>query len=89
MTALSKNNGIKPAITIVGDFNRISKPIIKNWPNAPKRNPIVTALGEPNPKVAATSIPGTAPGKMVFEIPWNDCVNSSTKVLTPNCKIAK
>ena len=59
-------------MTIVGDFNKISKPIIKNCPKAPNKNPIVTAFGEPKPKVAATSIPGTAPGKIVFEIPWKD-----------------
>ena len=74
---------------ITGDFNKINNPIIKNWPKAPNKNPTVTALGEPNAKVAATSIPGTAPGNKVFEIPVKLSVNSDTKVLTPSCKIAK
>ena len=86
---MSKKTGINPAITIVGDLRRINNPIAKNCPRAPNKKPIVTALGEPNPNVAATSIPGTAPGKNVFEIPWNDCVSSPTKVLTPSCKIAR
>lgn len=76
-------------MTIVGAFRTMSSIIIKNCPNAPNRNPSVTAFGDPNAKLAATSIPGTAPGKSLFAIPWKDSVNSATKVRTPNCKIAR
>ena len=89
IAALSKNNGINPAITIVGEWKINNKMIIVNCPNAPNKKPIVPALGEPKPKVAATSIPGTEPGNHLSEIPVKDSVNSLTNVRTPNCKIAK
>lgn len=89
MIVLLKNNGIKFVIMIVGDFNRISKLIIKNWFNVLKRNLIVIVLGELNLKVAVMLILGIVFGKMVFEIFWNDCVNLLIKVLMFNCKIVK
>ena len=90
MAALSKNIGINPAITIVGEWKTNSKMIIKNCPRAPNMNPIVAALdASPNPRVAATSIPGTEPGSQRSEIPWKDSVSSATKVRTPSCKMAK
>ena len=73
----------------VGDLTKIKTPINKNCPKAPKKKPIVTAFGEPNAKVVATSIPGTAPGNKVFEIPVKLSVNSDTKVLTPSCRMAR
>lgn len=89
MIVLLKNNGIKFVIMIVGDFNRISKLIIKNWFNVLKRNLIVIVLGELNLKVVVILILGIVFGKMVFEIFWNDCVNLLIKVLMFNCKIVK
>lgn len=89
MIVLLKNNGIKFVIMIVGDFNRISKLIIKNWFNVLKRNLIVIVLGELNLKVVVMLILGIVFGKMVFEIFWNDCVNLLIKVLMFNCKIVK
>src|SRR5699024_5245517 len=89
IAALSKNNGINPATTIVGDFNKISSIIITNCPNAPNKNHTVTAFEEPKAKVAAISIPGTAHGNDEYEIQLNESINSATKVRTPNCKIAK
>ena len=69
IVALSKNTGINPAIITTGLFNSISVIIARNCPAAPNKSPIVTAFAEPNPKVAAQSIPGTAPGKSLVEIP--------------------
>lgn len=80
---------MKPAMMTTGDLTKIKRPIIKNCPKAPKRKPSVTAFGEPNANIAATSIPGTAPGSKVFEIPVKLSVNYETKVRTPSCKIAR
>ena len=88
-TALSKNNGIKPAIIIVGEWQIISAPIAKNCPNAPNKKPIVTAFCSPKANVAATSIPGTEFGKIVSLMPVKLSVNSPTNVHTPSCKMAK
>ena len=87
--ALSKKSGIKPAMIIVGEWNRSKAPIARNWPNAPNKNPIVTALGSPNAKVAATSIPGTEPGNSRSEMPVKLSVSSPTKVRTPSCRIVR
>ena len=61
----------------------------RNWPSAPNRKPIVTALGAPKPKVTAQSTPGTEPLRSFDEMPWNELVSSVTKVRTPSCRMLR
>ena len=73
----------------IGDLNISNSAIEINWATVPTKNPNNTALGDPNPYVAAQSTAGNDPGKILFEIPWNDTVSSDTNILTPVFNIVK
>lgn len=89
MIVLLKNNGMKLVMMIVGDFNKISKLIIKNWFKVLNKNLIVIVFGELKLKVVVILIFGIVFGKIVFEIFWKDWVSLLMKVWIFNCKIVR